>query len=87
MDKNNALSWVASGITIFTGAALEDVAGIILTIIGIVSAIVSLSYNVYCWWEKAKKDGKIDKKELDEAKQMLDNSIEDIKDLIDKEDK
>lgn len=87
MDKNNALSWVASGITIFTGAALEDVVGIILTIIGIVSALVSLSYNVYCWWEKAKKDGKIDKEELDEAKEILDNTIEDIKDLTEKEDK
>lgn len=88
MKDNNALSWITSAITFITGiASTEEVARVVLLIIGCVSAVVSLSYNIYCWWKKATEDGKITAKELDEAKKMIDNTIEDIKDLTDKEEK
>lgn len=87
MKDNNALSWVTSAITFFTGLAVEDVFRVVLLVLGCVSALVSLSYNIYCWWKKATKDGKIDEKELDDAKKILDNSIEEIKDITKKGDK
>ena len=87
MKDNNAISWVTSAITFITGLAVEDVFRVVLLILGCVSALVSLSYNIYCWWKKATKDGKIDEKELDEAKKMVDNTIEEIKDITKKGDK
>lgn len=87
MKDNNAISWVTSAITFVTGLAVEDVFRVVLLILGCISALVSLSYNIYCWWKKATKDGKIDEKELDEAKKILDNSIGEIKDITKKGDK
>lgn len=87
MKDNNAISWVTSAITFITGLAVEDVFRVVLLILGCISALVSLSYNIYCWWKKATKDGKIDEKELDEAKKMVDNTIEEIKDITKKGDK
>lgn len=78
MKDNNALSWVMSGITLITGLAAEDVVRLILLIVGLVSACVSLAFNIYCWWKKAKEDGKITADELKEGKDILDKGIEEI---------
>lgn len=75
MKDNNILSWVTSGITILTGIVAEDVIRVVLLVIGVISALVSLAYNIYVWWHKAKADGKIDKDEVDELKQIIDNHL------------
>lgn len=79
-SKNNALSWVCSGITFATGFAFEDIIRVVMLIIGCVSAIVSLAYNIYCWYTKAKADGKITADEVKELKDVVDKGISDIKD-------
>ena len=88
-NDNNALSWICSFVTIFTSMTLEDVVRIVMLIVGCISAIVSLGYNVYCWYRKAKKDGKIDMDEAKELKDIVDSGIDSIKSLTDnnKEDK
>lgn len=78
-NKNNALSWVCSGITFATGFAFEDIIRVIMLIIGCVSAIVSLAYNIYCWYTKAKADGKITADEFAELNDELDKAFDNIK--------
>ena len=83
MKDNNAVSWLTSAVTILTGIAAEDVIRIVLLVIGCVSALVSLAFNIYCWYKKAKADGKIDHKEVSELKDILDKGTDDIKSLVD----
>lgn len=87
MKDNNILSWVCSCLTIFTGIAAEDIIRVILLVLGCLSALVSLAYNIYCWYNKAKKDGKIDSDEVKELNDIMSKGIDDIKSLTDKEDK
>lgn len=89
MKDNNLISWICSGFTILTGLAVEDIIRVILLVLGCVSALVSLSYNIYCWYQKAKKDGKIDKEEIKELNDVINKGIDDVKTLTDinKEDK
>ena len=75
MKDNNILSWVTSGITLATSALSQDVMQIILMVLGIISALVSLAYNIYKWYKKAKADGKIDDKDLDELNDIVDKHI------------
>ena len=79
--QNNIPSWLASGVTTLIGAtSVEEVTGVILTIVGIVSALFSLAFNIYCWYKKAKEDGKITKEEAKEAVDILNNGIKEIND-------
>lgn len=66
MKDNNIISWVGSGITLATSALTQDIVQIILMILGVISSLVSLAYTIYKWWKKAKADGKIDEKEIEE---------------------
>lgn len=79
--QNNIPAWIASGITTLIGAtSVEEVARIILTIVGIVSALFSLAFNIYCWYKKATADGKITTDELEEGKKIVDDGIKEITD-------
>jgi len=78
-SNNNILSWVCSGVTcILAGVSVEQVTNIILLIIGILSALVSLAYNIYVWYNKAKQDGKITKDEVKELKNEIDKTTDKI---------
>lgn len=89
MKNNNLISWICSGFTILTSLGFEDIIRVILLVLGCVSALVSLAYNIYCWYKKAKKDGKIDKDEIKELNDVINKGIDDVKTLTDnnKEDK
>lgn len=73
MKDNNIISWVGSGVTFLTASLSQDIMQIVLFGLGIVSTIVSLSYNIYKWYKRAKKDGKIDESEVDELKDIIDD--------------
>lgn len=87
MKDNNALSWVTSIITIITGVASEDIIRVVLLVLGCISTLVSLSYNIYCWWKKAKADGKITADEIKEGVEIVDKHIEEINNITNKEKK
>ena len=74
MKDNNALSWVCSGVTILTSTLSHDILQIILMVLGVISALVSLAYNIYVWYKKAKQDGKIDRDEIDDLMDILNDS-------------
>lgn len=71
MKENNIVSWVGSGVTILTGTLSHDILQIILLVLGVLSALVSLGYNIYVWYKKATKDGKIDNIEIDELSEII----------------
>lgn len=80
MNHNNVLAWICSGVTTLIGAtSVEEVARIILLILGIVSGLFSLAYNIYCWYKRAKADGKITPDEIAEAHDIIQKGIDDIK--------
>ena len=51
------------------------------------SAVISLAYNIYVWYNKAMKDKKLSVKEAKELKNILDKGIKEISKNIPTEDK
>ena len=82
--NNNFVSWLCSGFTMLTSVAFEDVLRYILLVLGVISALVSLAYNVYCWYVKAKADGKITVEEVQEGVQIVQDGTEQIKEITKK---
>lgn len=88
MNERNGVSWVCSILTTLTGLmSTNEVFQIILTCLGILSAVVSLAYNIYVWYHKAMKDKKLSVKEAKELKNILDKGINEISKNITTEDK
>lgn len=88
MEKyNNIPSWIASAITgVLSVASVEEVTRIILLIMGIVSGCFSLAYNIYCWYKRAKADGKITSEEIDEVVDITKDGIKKITEKSDEQD-
>lgn len=84
MKNNNLISWAGSGITMLTSIAFEDIIRVILLILGVLSALVSLAYNIYCWYSKAKADGKIDSEEVKELGHIIDSTTKTIDEVTHK---
>ena len=55
-------------------------------VLTIISALVVLAKNIYDWYVKAKKDGKIDAEEGKELIDIVDDGVNNIKDNIKKRD-
>lgn len=88
MGETNLPSWGCSALTTIMGAlSVEAVSKTILLILGIISGVFSLAYNIYCWYKESKKDGKISSDEIKQGADILKKGIEDIQKKVDKEDK
>lgn len=76
--SNEVLSSVGTilGIDIIT---TKEVLGIVLIVVNIVVLIVSLMLKLITWYKEAKKDGKITEDEINEAIDIVNSGIEDIK--------
>lgn len=74
MKDNNILSWICTGVTVMTSTLTHDVLQIILAVLGVLSALVSLGCNIYIWYKRASKDGKISEDELDELDHIINNT-------------
>ena len=62
----------------------DEIFRIISLVLTIISALVVLAKNIYDWYIKAKKDGKIDSTEIKEGLDIIENGIHDVKDKINK---
>lgn len=71
MKDNNVGAWIGSGITLLTGGLSQDILQVVLLVVGVISALFSLFVNIYTWYKKAKRDGKIDEKEAEELKDIV----------------
>ena len=67
--------------TTFAAMTVQDVAGLVITIL---TGLASITFIIYKWYKEAKKDGQITK---DEIKNLIDQVVEESKDTIDKIDK
>ena len=85
MKDNNIPSWVASAFTTVTATmSTNETAQLILYILGIVSALFSLSWNLWKWHKDAKKDGKIDDEEMEDLKKTVGDGAKEIGDAVSK---
>lgn len=87
-SSNNIISWVCSAVTTAcAGVSTSEVSQIILYVIGIISAIISLAYNIYVWYKKAHADGKITVNELKEGKEAIDKGLDELTNKVNNKDK
>ena len=68
-----------------TGTALQtnDVLSTISLIITIIGGLITITMALVNWFYKAKKDGKIDKDEIKEGLDIIENGAKDIKNDLD----
>ena len=72
--------------SLLTIAQTDEIFRIISLVLTIISAAVVLARNIYEWYIKAKKDGKIDANEGKELIDIVDDGVNDLKDNIKKGD-
>ena len=64
-SDNNVVAWAGSGFAgVFTALQVDDILKWISLGLTIISVLVSISYNLYKWYQRAKADGKITKEEI-----------------------
>lgn len=84
MNYKDIVAWLGTivggtctGVSMATMNQVIVICNLVLTII---ATIVSLVYTIWKWWKKAKADGKITEDEVDDL-------MDDIKDITDKDKK
>ena len=70
--------------SLLTITQTDEIFRIISLVLTIISAVVVLARNIYEWYIKAKKDGKIDANEGKELIDIVDDGVNNIKDNIKK---
>lgn len=55
--------------------------------ITIIAGLISIILGLRAWWKDAKKDGKIDKEEVNDALKIIGDGVSDIKDKTQKGEK
>lgn len=69
--------WGADAIAVVgTAVQMDEVKQWVSMAITIVAGIVSIALSIWKWWKSAKKDGKIDEKEIEDLQQILDHKKE-----------
>lgn len=87
--KNNSfdiIETIFNTLGVALGISLAEVQmwlGIIITIINIVIILIRGILSLVKWFKKAKEDGKIDAKEIDEAINIIDDTIDNINNKCD----
>lgn len=54
--------------------------------LSILTSVILIGYRLWKWYREAKKDGKIDDKEIDEGLDILSGGLEDINNSLDDKD-
>lgn len=67
---------------ILTAAQTNETFRLISLILTILISLVVLARNIYDWYMKAKKDGKIDKQEIHELVDIVSDGVDEISDKI-----
>lgn len=92
MKGKNVAEVIGSAIgtaTSATGTAMQtsEVLQIISIVITIIGGLITIALGIRAWWKDAKKDGKIDKEEVDELLDIVGDGVEKIKDATRKGEK
>ena len=84
MRQSNLPAWLGAIITNVTAAlSSNEIAQLILYILGIASAVFSLCWNLWTWYKQAKKDGKITDDEVKDLADKVGDGVKQIADSID----
>ena len=84
--KRDVISYIGSGCSIiFSSLQTEEVRSIISWILTIIATTITILYTIYRWYKKAKEDGKIDKEEIEEGMEILNQGAQSLTDAIKKE--
>ena len=65
---------------ILTVAQTNEIFQLVELILSIATTLFILGINIYAWYKKAKKDGKIDEKEIEELKDIVEKGKENLED-------
>lgn len=79
--NDTSICWVLTSLTAFSAMTMQDIAGLVVTIL---TGAASLAYICFKWYKEAKKDGNITKDEVDK---LIDDVYDEIKNTTDKIDK
>ena len=63
---------------ILTVAQTNEVFQMVELVLSILTTLFILGINIYAWYKKAKKDGKIDEQEIEELKDIVEKGKEDL---------
>ena len=87
--KKELTGGVIGSIMSATGTALQtnEVLQTISLLLTIVGTLITITMALINWWKNAKKDGKIDSDEIQDAVDIIKDGVNSIKDKQDKEDK
>ena len=56
-----------------TAVQTDEVKQWVSMIFTIIAGLISVALSIWKWWKSAKKDGKIDEKEIEELQDILEN--------------
>ena len=65
-----------SGQYVLTAVQTNEVLQIVELVLSILTTLFILGVNIYSWWKKASADGKIDKEEVEELQQIVNDGKE-----------
>ena len=83
--NEKSIGFIGTGISAVGTASqsnelLQTISLVITIIGGLITIITALIIPLWKWWKKAKADGKITNEEIDEAKDIINDGIDHIKD-------
>ena len=82
MKNRDFLDWIGCGIgSILTAVQTQQVFQIVSLVLTCIATALTIAYTIWKWWKNAKKDGKIDEKEIKEGIDILKNAAKDVKEL------
>lgn len=80
--KDNLLDIFGIGLqAIFTAIQTDEVLRRISFGITLLSALITIAYNIYKWWRNSKKDGKITMDEVDELADIVKDGSDTISNI------
>lgn len=86
MKNKEFLDWIGCGFaTVFTAVQTQEIFQAISLILTCIATALTIAYTIWRWYKNAMKDGKIDKKELKEGIDILNDAAKDIKELSEKD--
>lgn len=91
--KETVLGYSSGGVGVLISAVqTNEWLGVILAILSIIEVLITTAYMIYKWYKNAKSDNsdggkKITKKEIEDAIDIVKEGIDDITDIVEKENK
>lgn len=87
MKNNYAVDFTLNSFAVaLTSIQTEKLFQTISLILTIISILISIIFRLVNWFSNAKKDGKIDTKEIKDLSNIVNDGVNDLKDEIEKAD-